>query len=498
MNTPSFAAIFISVCIICSTTFFSHVESSTVDATVDAFPPPPWVQKGNAYVQVFDVPLSVARGCVPSDFTLVETKEGSGYTEGSLYIAKYNNKSTVEYSELIFICAQVAYQGKKGNWVHSIYVDNEMAKDAGINVWGLPKKLATFEWDRNTSPNLQHVAIKDAGNTSKLIIDATFNDNAIKIPLMHQIINTYGIKVNDPHTLLYSATEQKYGVKMLKDAILNVPSSSPLSLIKHPDTVLKTKVEMADGFFNMTAPTSVKYVVPSRASGYFKTTPEVARNTIKLQGSIPKWLKGALLRNSPGKFENGNDQIRHWNDGWAQVHRWEIDGEKSTVVHLSKYLNTSSYHESETLNKYAQPGYGTPKNPGPRPHVPINPASSTTIVEENTLTSARIVDDANNKRKKSGDPIPKWEDKFASNPLVNLWKFDNKYIATTDENLFTQFDPETLETIGSANEAWSDDEIEKIGLLGLGVAHGRYDRFEKKHYWLEFGWNDGINGGVAL
>ena len=37
------------------------------------------------------------------------------------------------------------------------------------------------------------------------------------------------------------------------------------------------------------------------------------------------------------KYENGNDQIRHWNDGWAQVHRWEINGEKGTVVHLKTH-----------------------------------------------------------------------------------------------------------------------------------------------------------------
>ena len=109
-----------------------------------------------------------------------------------------------------------------------------MAKDAGINVWGLPKKMATFEWDRNTSPELQHVVVKDVTNKEEaaVIIDATFNDNAIKIPLMHQIINTYGISVKDTKTLLYSATEQKYGVKLLKEAILNAISTSHCPCLK--------------------------------------------------------------------------------------------------------------------------------------------------------------------------------------------------------------------------------------------------------------------------
>ena len=74
--------------------------------------------------------------------------------------------------------------------------------------------MATFEWDRNTSPELQHVVVKDVTNNeaAAVIIDATFNDNAIKIPLMHQIINTYGISVKDTKTLLYSATEHIVGV----------------------------------------------------------------------------------------------------------------------------------------------------------------------------------------------------------------------------------------------------------------------------------------------
>ena len=124
----------IVILLVISCLFVNMVPSYSAQVTTESFPSPPWVQKGNAYVQVFDVPLSVAKECVPSDFNIVETKEGSGLTEGSLYIAKYNNQSTIEYSELIFICATVQYEGKKGNWVHAIYVDNEMAKDAGICV----------------------------------------------------------------------------------------------------------------------------------------------------------------------------------------------------------------------------------------------------------------------------------------------------------------------------------------------------------------------------
>ena len=113
--------------------------------------------------QVVNVPIPAARAFVPAAYDIVETKPGSGMTQGSIYVARYDNTSTVAYSELIFLCATVRVPtGQKGNWVAAIYVDSEAAKDAGNDVWAMHKKLGVFEWDRDTNPNLQHVTITDA------------------------------------------------------------------------------------------------------------------------------------------------------------------------------------------------------------------------------------------------------------------------------------------------------------------------------------------------
>ena len=63
------------ILLVISCLFVNMVPSYSAQVTTESFPSPPWVQKGNAYVQVFDVPLSVAKECVPSDFNIVETKE---------------------------------------------------------------------------------------------------------------------------------------------------------------------------------------------------------------------------------------------------------------------------------------------------------------------------------------------------------------------------------------------------------------------------------------
>ena len=70
--------------------------------------------------------------------------------------------------------------------------------------------------------------------------------------------------------------------------------------------------------------------------------------------------------------------------------------------------------------------------------------------------------------------------------MVNVWKFDEKFMATTDQNLFVEFDPESLKTKGKTNAAWDpNDPITKKGVSAIGVAHGHYDRWAKEHFGLK-------------
>eukprot|EP00937_MAST-01D_sp_MAST-1D-sp2_P002073 g2073.t1 len=283
-----------------------------------------------------EVDVKAARAVVPMEFGIVETKKGSGKTSGSLYVVQYTNASTVAYSEFIFLPATVTYRGEQAGWVGAIWVDSTAAQGAGREVWGLQKRIGVFEWDRATDPKLQHVKLTDA-ETGALVLDASFDDDVlITIPGQKQTEASFGVGATagaaaglPPNTVVLSKTEQHYGVKLLKTVYLNVPDSSPL----HPvfaSATLKTKVAMANGVFNMTAPTVLGR--PSRAKKLWVTTPEVTSTGAAAlpvtSGAIPEWLQGSLIRNSASGYENGADEIRHWNDGWAQLHRWEISGNK--------------------------------------------------------------------------------------------------------------------------------------------------------------------------
>ena len=216
----------------------------------------------------------------------------------------------------------------------------------------------------------------------------------------------------------------------------------------------------------------------------FVHTPQSPHAPLNFSAEIPSWLRGTLIRNSPAGYQYGHDQQYHWNDGFAQLHRWRIGpsvtGEQTS--HMSRFLNTSSYWKAVKTASLPQVGYGTPAHPGARPHVPVPCCDERSPVEAaNTMPHVEGDDSAT-------PNLEGMSDRYAVNPMVNVWKFDNKMMATTDQNMFVEFDPDTLETKGDVNDGWSSkstDPITKKGLMGIGVAHGRYDRLKKEHTWLE-------------
>ncbi|XP_039206479.1 beta,beta-carotene 9',10'-oxygenase isoform X1 [Crotalus tigris] len=84
---------------------------------------------------------------------------------------------------------------------------------------------------------------------------------------------------------------------------------------------------------------------------------------IKLQGQIPKWLKGKLVRNGPGKFEFGPDKFNHWFDGMALMHKFEI--EDGVVNYSSKFLRSDCYLTNSKNNRIMMSEFGTLAIPDP-------------------------------------------------------------------------------------------------------------------------------------
>jgi beta,beta-carotene 9',10'-dioxygenase len=53
------------------------------------------------------------------------------------------------------------------------------------------------------------------------------------------------------------------------------------------------------------------------ARGFSTLTREMTVERLPVEGRMPVWLAGSLLRNGPAQFEVGEHPYRHWFDGLA-------------------------------------------------------------------------------------------------------------------------------------------------------------------------------------
>jgi beta-carotene 15,15'-monooxygenase len=62
---------------------------------------------------------------------------------------------------------------------------------------------------------------------------------------------------------------------------------------------------------------------------------------LTVEGELPDWLTGSLIRNGPGAFEMGETAVDHWFDGLAMLHRYTFDA--GTVSYANRFLRTDAY-----------------------------------------------------------------------------------------------------------------------------------------------------------
>src|SRR5271166_5297360 len=72
---------------------------------------------------------------------------------------------------------------------------------------------------------------------------------------------------------------------------------------------------------------------------------------LPLTGALPEWLSGSLLRTGPARFEVGGQQMRHWFDGLAMLHRFTIAGGR--VSYGNRYLEGRSYRAAKAKGRIA-------------------------------------------------------------------------------------------------------------------------------------------------
>lgn len=149
--------------------------------------------------------------------------------------------------------------------------------------------------------------------------------------------------------------------------------------------------------------------------GFADLTEEVTDRMLDVDGEIPAWLSGRLLRNGPARWSTETAVADHWFDGLAHLTRFEF--ESGAVRYSNRFLRTDAYREAVDEGSFGGQ-FAT---------------SEGYLSRLKTLLSGESTDNAN----------------------VHVARFDGQYLALTETPNWVAFDPETLVSEGTV--AFEDD-----------------------------------------
>src|SRR5262245_53847519 len=135
---------------------------------------------------------------------------------------------------------------------------------------------------------------------------------------------------------------------------------------------------------------------------------ETRIDSLPVEGQLPEWLAGSLVRTGPAKWEVGERTMNHWFDGFAMLHRFGIaDGR---VSYANRFLETRAYRAAKEKGVIVYSEFAT------------DPCR-TLFGRVFSMFSPKISDNAN----------------------VNLVKLGERYISMTETPIPVEFDGETLD-----------------------------------------------------
>ena len=132
---------------------------------------------------------------------------------------------------------------------------------------------------------------------------------------------------------------------------------------------------------------------------------------LPVEGSLPAWLTGSVVRSGPAKFEAGGRSVRHWFDGLALLDRFAISDGR--VTYSSRMLQSGAYRAAAERGEISYQEFAT------------DPCRSL-FKRFVSAFSPRPTDNAN----------------------VNVAPDGHNWVAMTETPMQVEFDPSTLETAG--------------------------------------------------
>src|SRR3954471_22784140 len=72
---------------------------------------------------------------------------------------------------------------------------------------------------------------------------------------------------------------------------------------------------------------------------------EITVGELELEGELPAWLAGSLLRTGPARWDLGGQTVNHWFDGLAMLHRFTIAG--GAVSYANRFLRSKAFEAAQ-------------------------------------------------------------------------------------------------------------------------------------------------------
>lgn len=174
--------------------------------------------------------------------------------------------------------------------------------------------------------------------------------------------------------------------------------------------------------------------------GFTSLDREFDLDALAINGELPSWLGGSLLRVGPAKFEVGATAYAHWFDGLSMLHRFSFD--RGRVSYRNRFLESVAYKEAMARGRIALREFAT------------MPAES---------KLSRIFSNL-------FDPT-------TDNANVNITPMGGRVVALTETTRAMSFDPWTL---GFTGEMTFDDRMK----AQVWTAHPHFDFAARKLYNL--------------
>lgn len=178
-----------------------------------SYPQAPWTLKGFAFQTLHLVDIAIASPFIPPGLAIVSAAPGK--TLGGVYLSQYGAGSSLDYNELIVVAGVVKRGSTIGAWVSHIYVDNPDSVAGGREIWGMPKELATFDWQAGARQVIVH-------QENQVLCSLS---SSWRVSLLRQAIAFPVYSVLNANFLLFGATASaNFG---LIGAKLEIPDTSP-------------------------------------------------------------------------------------------------------------------------------------------------------------------------------------------------------------------------------------------------------------------------------